>query len=86
MRAGQVDIEIAENVVDTDLPTSKNKIKVPGIDAEKAERTTTMEQTTLLEWKSHLGTKSKPMVWKPKMQHADMQKLLQRKYRCGKIN
>ena len=57
MRAGQVDIEIAENVVDTDLPTSKNKIKVPGIDAEKAERTTTMEQTTLLEWKSHLGSK-----------------------------
>ena len=44
-----VDTEIAENVADTDLPASKNKITAACMDAEKAERAATMEQIALLE-------------------------------------
>ena len=76
-----MDTEIAENAADTDKFASTNKITAPGVDVEKAERAAIIEQIALLEWKSHLGRKSRPLVWKPRMQHADMPKLLQRKYR-----
>ena len=72
---------IAENAADTDQFASTNKLTAPGVDVEKAERAAIIEQIALLEWKSHLGRKSRPLVWKPRMQHADMPKLLQRKYK-----